>query len=344
MLKFSILIPVYNSAKYVGRCIDSCINQSYPNIEIICVEDCSTDNSREILEFYQKKDDRIKCIFHPKNESQYIARRNGFFKATGDYILFLDSDDTLRADTCGLIAKKTEKKYADVIQFGYKEIPRGKKVFSPFYPSSKERIEKYLAKENRYSPEVWTKAYRYSVISKAYNIMEIFYASGPEDVYTSIVFAYCAQTFAFINKPLVNYSVDTGWSRRKEYSLEIFALWLSSYGTVIQKTRAFISRYIPEFSEKCSDMEFFLLKDFFYNRLPPDISPELRYGFFEIVPSYFSKTAIYAFIEESLVKSHKYDKYLNFNVSFKSKTKKVLLIFLLYLKSLFKKNRADIQG
>jgi len=336
MLKLSIVIPVYNAAKFVGRCIDSCINQTYKNVEIICIDDCSTDNSKEILESFQKKDDRIKCVFHSKNESQYIARRNGFLKATGDYILFIDSDDMLRLDACNLIAQKVEKEYADIIQFGYKEIPRGKNIFPPFYPSSRERIQKYLAKENRYSPMVWNKAYHYSVISKAFNIMEIFYASGPEDVYTSIVFAYCAETFALIKKTLVNYSVDTGWSRKKEYSLEIYASWLSSYSAVIQKTSAFISRYIPEFSEKCFDMELYLLKDFLYNRLAPDISPELRYRFFEILPSYFSKNVIYAFIEEAVFKSHKYNTYLDFNVSFKSRTKKILLIFLLYFKSLFK--------
>ena len=336
MIKFSIIIPVYNASQFIGRCINSCINQTYSGIEIICIDDSSTDNSKEILENYQKRDSRIKCIFHSRNESQYIARRNGFLNSTGDYILFLDSDDTLRADACNLIAKKIKKTDADIIQFGYKKIPCGKNVFPPFYSSSKERISRYLASENRYSPQVWSKAYKHSTIEKAFNAMDVFYASGPEDLYTSIVFAYFASTFSLLKKPLVNYSIDTGWSKRREYSLPVYISWLSSYNAVIQKTTDFIKKNTPEFTEKCFDMEFYLLKDFLYNRLASDITPELKYQFFEILPSYFSKEVIYEFLHEASFKSQKYDTYLNFNVSFFGKIKKLIKYLILFLNSLCK--------
>ena len=343
MLKFSIIIPIYNTAQFIGRCVDSCIKQSYSNIEIICVDDCSTDNSKDILSSFQNKDNRIKCIFHSRNESQYMARLNGFSQATGDYILFLDSDDTIRIDACDLIAKQINDDQPDIVQFGYREIPGGRKVFSPFYSTSKERILGYLARENRYSPEVWTKAYKRSVIASASGIMEGFFSSCSEDLYTSIVFTYFAKTYSFLKKPLVNYSTDTGWSKKKDYSLQTYAQWLSSYTAVIQKTHAFINQYIPEFSVNCPDMEFYSLKNFLYNRLPQDLSPELKCRFFEILPSYFSNNTIYSLFDEFLVKSYKYDKYFDFNVSFLSKTKKLLLLFLLYLKSFLVKNHADIQ-
>ena len=333
MIKFSIIIPVFNAAKFIGKCIDSCINQNYKNIEIICVEDCSTDNSKEILEHYQQKDNRIKCVFHLKNESQYIARRNGFLKSSGDYILFLDSDDTLKLNACRLIAKEIKRYNADMVQFGYKLIPKGKKVFPPFYPSAKERVSRYLARENRYSPQVWTKAYKYSSIKKAFDKMEVFYASGSEDLYTSIVFAFYSESFSLLKKPLVNYSFDTGWSRKREYSLPIFSSWLSSYNIVVQKTSAFIKKEIPEFSDKCFDMELYMLKDFIYNRLPFDISPELKGQFFEILPSYFSEEVIHEFFHETSFKSREYDTYLNFNVSLRSKIKMGIKYFILFIKS-----------
>ncbi|MCL2800147.1 MAG: glycosyltransferase [Treponema sp.] len=337
MLKFSIIIPVYNASKYLNRCIDSCLNQNYSNIEVICVDDFSKDNSKEILENYKNKDNRIKCIYHSKNESQYIARRNGFLESTGDYIMFIDSDDTLIKNACKLIIKKINITKADIIQYGYKEIPSNKKIFSPFYNSSNERIKNYLALEKRYSPEVWTKAYKRSILEKSFNAMEVFYASGPEDVYSSIVFAHFSNTFCLLKKALVNYYIYTGWSARKEYSIDILTSWLASYSVIIEKTRNFINKYIPELSKNCSDMEVFLLRDFLYNRLPSDLNPELKKQFFDILPSYFSKETINLLMDEFLSKSKKHDKYINFNSSFISNSKKITLAVLLYIKSIFKK-------
>ena len=271
-----------------------------------------------------------------------MSRRSGFSQATGDYILFLDSDDTLRIDACDLIAKKIIIKQPDIVQFGYREIPRKKNVFSPFYPTSRERILRYLAKDNRYSPEVWTKAYKYPVISGAYNIMDNFYANHCEDVYASIVFSYFAKTYALIKKPLVNYSTVTGMSKRIECSVQTYTTWLLSYNTIIRKTRAFISQYIPDLSKNCLDMEIYLLRDFLYNRLFSGVTFEMRYRLFEMLPSFFTKDAIYSLSDEFLFKSRKHDKYLDFNVSFLSKSKKILLLFFLYIKSFFRIIHVDI--
>ena len=98
MLKISVIIPVYNTEKYLTQCLESVINQTYKNLEIICVEDCSTDNSKEILQKYAQKDDRIKIVYNEINSKLGISRNNGFSVATGDYIHFLDSDDWLEDD------------------------------------------------------------------------------------------------------------------------------------------------------------------------------------------------------------------------------------------------------
>ena len=90
--KVSIIIPVYNTEKYINKCLDSLIYQTYENLEILCIDDGSTDNSLEILEQYAKKDSRIK-ILTQENKGQSTARNNGMAHATGDYISFVDSDD-----------------------------------------------------------------------------------------------------------------------------------------------------------------------------------------------------------------------------------------------------------
>ena len=92
MMKYSLVIPVYNVEKYLSRCLDSIISQTYNNFEVICVNDGSTDSSQRILESYVKKDARIKLV-NQDNRGLGEARNTGIAYATGDYIWFIDSDD-----------------------------------------------------------------------------------------------------------------------------------------------------------------------------------------------------------------------------------------------------------
>jgi glycosyltransferase involved in cell wall biosynthesis len=336
VISFSIIIPVFNASRFLRKCIDSCINQTYKNIEIICVDDGSSDNSKDILLSYQHKDERIHCFFHRQNESQYMARRTGIEHSTGDYILFLDSDDVLRSDACALLEKKIKKEAVDMVQFGYREIPANKVVFSPFYKTSRERIAAYLAKKNRYSPAVWTKAYSRPLVVKAYNSMQVFYASGPEDLYTSIVFACHATSFSFLKKPLVEYSVSTGWSARRVFSIDTYRTWLESYQTVIRKTRDFVTANVPDFLPQCLDMELYLLKDFIFCRIADDLSVSLKWQVFQLLHDYFSEEVIDSFYNELIDKYNMYNRYLNFHCSFFKKIKKLIKVLLLFFKSFIK--------
>ncbi len=98
MSKVTVIIPIYNVEEYLSRCLDSVINQTYKNLEIICVNDCSPDNSAKILEDYSKKDNRIKIINREKNGGLSAARNSGLEVATGDYVYFIDSDDWIDHD------------------------------------------------------------------------------------------------------------------------------------------------------------------------------------------------------------------------------------------------------
>ena len=90
----SVIIPCYNAAQYLEKCLDSLIRQSYKNIEVICIDDGSIDRSIEILNKYKNEDDRI-IIFRKENGGLSSARNAGMEIATGEYIYFLDSDDYL---------------------------------------------------------------------------------------------------------------------------------------------------------------------------------------------------------------------------------------------------------
>ena len=98
MVKVSVIIPVFNTEKYLNECLDSVINQTLNDIEIICINDGSTDDSLNILESYSTKDKRLKIISQP-NKGQGAARNVGLKMSKGEYIYFMDSDDILKSET-----------------------------------------------------------------------------------------------------------------------------------------------------------------------------------------------------------------------------------------------------
>ena len=106
-MKISVIVPVYNSEKYIERCVESIMAQTYQNWELILIDDGSVDNSFSILCEFEKQDSRIR-VFHQNNMGPGIARNVGISRATGDYIVFVDSDDRINADYFNLLSKKTE--------------------------------------------------------------------------------------------------------------------------------------------------------------------------------------------------------------------------------------------
>lgn len=116
---FSIVVPVYKVEKYLSRCIESILHQSYGNFELILVDDGSPDDSPRICDEYSKIDKRVHVI-HAENSGVSAARNLGISFATGDWVLFSDSDDWLEKDTLKKAYEMIMKKQCDVIQFGFR--------------------------------------------------------------------------------------------------------------------------------------------------------------------------------------------------------------------------------
>lgn len=110
----SIIIPLYNQERYFPQCINSICNQTYKNLEIIVVNDGSTDNSPDILAKWANKDNRIKAL-NKKNEGTILARRDGILMASGEYVAFVDSDDLLPKDAIEILAHHIELQQADIV-------------------------------------------------------------------------------------------------------------------------------------------------------------------------------------------------------------------------------------
>lgn len=115
-MKFSVILPVYNSEKYLGKVIKSVLKQSFSDFELIIIDDKSTDSSLEIASSYQKNDNRIRLITKSTNKGVSSARNSGLKIARGEYILFLDSDDVLPDKTLSVYNKLIDESHADIIQ------------------------------------------------------------------------------------------------------------------------------------------------------------------------------------------------------------------------------------
>lgn len=175
--KVSIIVPVYNCEKYVGECLDSLLNQSYDNIEILLINDGSKDDSHNICSEYAKKDSRIVYI-SKENEGVSKTRNIGLQKATGEYILFVDSDDWIENNAVEILVREIGD--YDVIQFGTVEEIKGEFIKKPFidnandYPNKDPRVLIY----NNVVPELIEKkigflGYARPVCSKFYKAEKI---------------------------------------------------------------------------------------------------------------------------------------------------------------------------
>lgn len=139
-MKISVIIPVYNSEKYVRRCINSVIAQTYQNWEMILVDDGSVDNSLAILQEYANKDIRIKVV-HQDNAGPGIARNTGITCATGEYIVFIDSDDRVNKEYFRKLSmKKEDVVFIDVAQVDEKFHLLKSERMSSYREISKDRF------------------------------------------------------------------------------------------------------------------------------------------------------------------------------------------------------------
>lgn len=134
-VKLSVVIPAYNIEDYIGKCLDSVLKQTFQEIEIIVVDDGSTDRTPQILDQYAEKDKRI-TVIHKKNEGVSIARNTGIEQSTGEYFLFFDGDDFMEPETCAELYETAKEQQADTVIYGYHTFENGavKESFLPTFP------------------------------------------------------------------------------------------------------------------------------------------------------------------------------------------------------------------
>jgi glycosyltransferase involved in cell wall biosynthesis len=170
--KISIIVPLYNSENYLRRCIDSLINQTYENLEIILVDDGSTDGSRKICNEYAKKDTRIKVI-HKINGGISDARNTGLKISSGEYIGFVDSDDYVDTDMYELLYNNLCASGAGIAECRYNIVKNKSKPVHTGSPMTVEVFDtlgslRELIISRKFKTTVWNKLYKKSVIDNVY--------------------------------------------------------------------------------------------------------------------------------------------------------------------------------
>lgn len=210
-LKISVIIPVYNVEEYLNECLESIIKQTYCNLDIICVNDGSTDNSLNILRHFESLDKRIKVI-DQTNQGVSSARNRGMEIATGQYISFVDPDDFLAPDTYEIAMKKI-KDNVDILVYGYSAFPN---PTGWFITSGKSKDMIYNNDSvNAYfdcgsiGTIVWNKLYKTDLL-KQYNLTFKENLKMAEDLcFNMNTFVY-ATKIQFINDQPYNYRLRSG--------------------------------------------------------------------------------------------------------------------------------------
>lgn len=243
MKKISIIIPCYNVAKYLPKCLDSIINQTYKNLEIICVNDGSPDNCLEILENYKMKDNRI-VIISQKNQGLSSARNAGIKCAKGDFIMFVDSDDWIEIDCCEKAINEALENNADLVIWNYirqypnNPMPRlilGKEKLILEGNDCKTKIYRRifgLYNDELSSPEtvdslvtVWGKLYRISYIKE--NDVQFVDTNliGNEDALFNIFALKDINKAVYIPDCLYNYRKNNESSFTSNYRPNLYSQW-----------------------------------------------------------------------------------------------------------------------
>ena len=204
----SVIIPVYNAEKYLSQTLDSILTQTFSDFEVICVDDCSSDGSFEILEDYEKKDRRIKCFKTETNLGAGEARNFAIDMAKGEYITFVDSDDTIECELYQKAAEAANEGRSDIVTWGAREEHYGKNgkflKSIPIIPKAENCVTEeeiirtsVLLEEQTLFGYLWNSFYKTDVVKKnSLRIKDVFFY---EDYFFNLDFIKHATTMRVID-------------------------------------------------------------------------------------------------------------------------------------------------
>lgn len=250
MKKISIIVPVYNVKEYMEQCIDSLINQTYKNLEIIVVDDGSTDESSQLCDQLKKKDNRI-SVYHKSNGGLSDARNYGLSYATGDYIGFVDSDDWISLSMYEDLMRMADKYNADIVSCG-RYIHNSKKILCCRFTSiektySSEKALKEILLSREIDVAMWDKIFRADLFK------DISFPVGENNEDIAIFYKLIG------NANLIVHSGTIGYHYRKRQGSITHSRYSSQAATILLKHLYNLKQYIIEnFPELKEDYKKYL--------------------------------------------------------------------------------------
>lgn len=223
----SIIIPVYNVEEYISDCIESVLKQTYNNIEVIIVDDGSTDNSKEIALSYSIKDNRVK-VLSQKNMGASVARNRGIEESTGKFIMFFDSDDILEKNGIDILYNEIIKNNCDISIGDWINIDENNNLLGSHDMKNKELFKKSKLYSNKeillfsfFDPVPSNKLFKKEIISK-YKLKFAEVAIG-QDLNFFLKYIIHCDKVKLINKRIFKYRIRSG-SISRTYSIKILEI------------------------------------------------------------------------------------------------------------------------
>ena len=203
----SVIIPVYNAESYIARCVTSVLDQSYANLEVILVDDCSTDSTLSVLRgvLDERNDSRVRLICHECNQGSAATRTTGIKAAHGDYMVHVDSDDWIDHDFVAKMVNKAIASNADIVvcEYCYEYTCHSERCHISESTDNNVFLARVLSGDLHAS--LWNKLIRSSIIFK-YNLSPLPGANILDDKSMLYKVAYYANSIAYVNEPLYHYN------------------------------------------------------------------------------------------------------------------------------------------
>lgn len=285
----SVVVPVYNSNDYLKRCLDSVVGQSFKDLEIICINDCSTDGSEAVLRDFERSDQRVRVISLPENHGCPYARNLGIDEARGEYIYFMDSDDWLDLDYLEEMYDHARSTGQDVVvnrnwYYEYDDTSKRKTGGSTIVVGDNGEFLPPVVVQSSFYPVVWTRLYRLKYL-KDNDVRSPLVKGGIDDNYfTSLAEILQPRSYVFSGPYYHYYQRDDSLSHQGERSL----IYIQNFRLFLGALR---ERSIPPASAK----RFFIIDRFgiygkesfsfiksFFTDVEPDVlaAPDL-YSWFD---------------------------------------------------------------
>lgn len=251
---FSIVVPAFNSARYLSGCLTSILNQSFKDVEVVVVNDASTDATSGVAHAFASQDSRVVVLDKEINEGRHLARKSGVERASGEWLLFVDSDDEIAKDSLGVLSKIVQEPEADIYHFGIKCI-----AANGFPDDDAKEFEKWanadfgfldrdalltavFTREGQFAKD-WNMHHRLfqsSLVKRAFAQMTSDRLDRAEDAYEYLVTASLGRGERTISdSPFYYYFIGRGITNNKMLSISDYSEYVSQMSSVVDAVQAY---------------------------------------------------------------------------------------------------------